>query len=70
MKKEIQRTPITYNGEDGFEVLFEDNEVPREDLCTFCMYEDWFGWNVSSASCCTVHGCGFDSSTYFQFLRS
>ena len=27
MKTEIKRTPITFNGEDGFEVLYEDTEI-------------------------------------------
>lgn len=70
MKKEIKRTPITFNGEDGFEVLYEDSEIFPEDGCEYCMYEDWFGWEECAASCCTVHGCGILKQTYFQFVNS
>ena len=69
MKKEIKRTPITFDNEDGFEVLIEDTEIVPEDSCEFCMYEEWFGWDESAASCCTVHGCGFGKATYFQFIK-
>ena len=69
MKKEIKRTPITFNGEDGFEVLIEDSEIYIEDSCEYCMYEEWFGWEESSASCAVVHGCYLGKPTYFQFIK-
>ena len=69
MKKEIKRAPITFNGEDGFEVLIEDSEIYIEDSCEYCMYEEWFGWEEFSASCEVVHGCYFGKPTYFQFIK-
>lgn len=69
MKKEIKRTPITFNGEDGFEVLIEDSEIYIEDSCEYCMYGEWFGWVECSASCAIVHGCYLGKPTYFQFIK-
>lgn len=69
MKKEIKRTPITFNGEDGFEVLIEDSEIDIEESCEFCMYEGCFGWIEFSASCELVHGCVLGKPTYFQFIK-
>lgn len=69
MKKEIKRTPITFNGEDGFEVLFEDTEIWHGDACEYCMYEEWFGWEEAAATCDLVHGCGLCKPTYFQFIK-
>ena len=68
MKKEIKRTPITFNGEDGFEVLYKDSEILQSDACEYCMYEEWSGWYESAPSCCAVHGCGYWDCTYFQFI--
>ena len=69
MKKEIKRTPITFKGEDGFEVLYEDDELYDFEACYHCMYESWDGWRECLASCTTVHGCGFGRPTYFQFIK-
>lgn len=69
MKKEIKRTPITFNGEDGFEVLYEDTEIWSGDACEYCMYEEWYGWEECSAPCAVVHGCYLRKPTYFQFIK-
>lgn len=69
MKKIIKRTPITFKGEDGFEVLIEDTELYGFDACYNCMYENWDGWMNCMAACETVHGCGFGRPTYFQFFK-
>ena len=69
MKKEIKRTPITFNGEDGFEVLIEDSEIYIEDSCEYCMYEGWYRWEYVSASCELEHGCVLGKPTYFQFIK-
>lgn len=69
MKREIKRTPITFNGEDGFEVLFEDTSIIPMVSCECCMYEEWDGYDECAASCCTVHGCEFGRPTYFQFIK-
>lgn len=69
MKTEIKRTPITYNGEDGFEVLYEDTEIWIQDACQYCMYEDWFDMGAIVVSCEKVHGCGSLRPAYFQFIK-
>lgn len=69
MKREIKRTPITFNGEDGFEVLYQDSEILESDACEYCMYEEWLGWSDCAGTCCTVHGCGLGKATYFEFLK-
>lgn len=69
MKLEIKRTPITFNGEDGFEVLYEDTEIWQGVVCDFCMYADWSDCSELFASCEEVHGCGFGRTTYFQFIK-
>ena len=69
MKLEIKRTPITFNGEDGFEVLYEDTDIWSGDSCDYCMYDEWFGWEECSASCAVVHGCDIGKPTYFQFIK-
>lgn len=69
MKKEIKRTPITFNGKDGFEVLYEDTEIWQGDVCEFCMYNEWNDWSEGAATCDVVHGCGFGRPTYFQFIK-
>lgn len=67
MKSILKKTPITYDGQDGFELLIHDDSIFLEDSCEYCMYEEWFGWDECSASCCTVHGCGMLKPTYFIF---
>lgn len=69
MKKEIKRTPITFNGEDGFEVLYEDTEIWLSEACWYCMYEEWNDWSETLAPCNIVHGCGSGKPTYFQFIK-
>lgn len=69
MKTEIERTPITFNGEDGFEVLYIDSDIWDEDACEYCMYEDWMGWSECAASCAVVHGCEIGRPTFFQFIK-
>lgn len=69
MKIEIERTPITFNGEDGFEVLYEDTDIWIEDACDYCMYNEWNDWSGTLASCGIVHGCGSGKPTYFQFIK-
>ena len=69
MKKEIKRTPITFNGEDGFKVLDEDTEIFLSDRCDYCMYEEWRDWSVIAATCVDVHGCDYGKPTFFQFIK-
>lgn len=69
MKTEIKRIPITYNGEDGFEVLYKDTEIFSGDACEYCMYNEWNDWRDAAATCVDVHGCGFGQPTYFKFIK-
>ena len=69
MKKEIKRTPITFHGEDGFEVLIEDTDIWPGNACEYCMYKNWDGWRECIASCETVNGCIPGKPTYFQFIK-
>lgn len=69
MKKEIKRTPITFNGVDGWEVFIKDDEIqPYEhSTCERCMYQDWHVKDYILASCEEVHGCTWDFRRYFIF---
>lgn len=69
MKKEIKRTPITFNGVNGFEVLYQDTDIWSGDECDYCMYDGWDGWKECLATCDIVHGCDIEKSTYFQFIK-
>lgn len=69
MKHIIKRTPITFKGEDGFEVLIEDNDIWMQDACNHCMYQNWDGFRECQASCATVHECGVGTPTYFLFFK-
>lgn len=70
MKSILKKTPITYNGRDGFEILIHDDSIWSVDSCDYCMYEEYYNWSESSAPCFVVHGCGALSPTYFVFQLS
>lgn len=70
MITELKRTPITWNGEDGWEILVEDDYPFENDSCELCMYRDWNDWEDCGASCCIVHGCGLFQDKYFIFQQS
>lgn len=67
MKKVIKKTPITFNGVDGFEVLIKDSEVWAGDCCDKCIYSNYVPSSEIGADCCTVHSCGTSPFTYFGF---
>lgn len=67
MITEIKRTPITWNGEDGWEVLVRDDNPPFYDVCELCMYNEWEPLPDSVDKCVYVHGCLLSSFTYFKF---
>lgn len=70
MITELKRTPITWNGEDGWEILVE-NDYPFEVYpCDLCMYRYWNDYDNCDASCIDVHGCGLFQKTYFIFQPS
>ena len=67
MKKVIKKTPITFNGVDGFEILVRDGGVWAEECCEKCMYSGYMPSSEIGADCCTVHSCGSSPYTYFVF---
>lgn len=70
MITELKRTPITWNGEDGWEILVRDTEPEEYDICCLCMYRDWDDLENCDDSCIGVHGCLLSSFTYFIFKKS
>lgn len=69
MKTEIKRTPITFNGEDGFEVLYEDSDIFVINTCNLCMYKNDNNRIDCQAPCCTIHKCLPSRPTYFKFIK-
>ena len=67
MKKVIKKTPITFNGVDGFEILVRNGGVWAEECCEKCMYSGYMPSSEIGADCCTVHSCGSSPYTYFVF---
>lgn len=67
MKKIIKKTPITFNGVEGFEVLVNDSEVWAAECCEKCMYSYYVPSSEIVTDCCTVHGCSTSPFTYFAF---
>lgn len=70
MITEIKRTPITWNGEDGWEVLVLDDFPFLNDVCPGCMYNEWNDWENVAATCVDVHGCSVNQNMYFIFQPS
>lgn len=71
MKQIVKKTPITFNGVDGWEVLILDTGAKWEDgsLCDRCMYKDWDNVEETMASCDIVHHCTIDFPAYFKFEK-
>ena len=67
MKKVIKRTPITFNGVDGYEVLIRDSEVCGIECCEKCMFYNYTTSSETAALCFEVHGCGRSQFQYFVF---
>lgn len=67
MKKIISKTPITFNGVDGYEVLVEDKSVCVQDVCELCMYDGWHSDELPGITCPEVHLCGVLTFRYFIF---
>lgn len=61
----LNKTPITFNGVDCFEVLVKDDCMNDSVPCELCMYRNYAADNELFTDCCTVHGCGIDFDTYF-----
>lgn len=70
MKRVIKKTPITFNGVDGWEVLVYDKEVirRREIPCDNCMYDGTWDF-FCSETCLEIHGCIQSPCTYFIFVE-
>lgn len=69
MIQELKRTPITFNGVDGWEILIKDDEIHWEYdwVCERCMYFDWDDEEETLAPCDIVHGCLADYQVYYKF---
>lgn len=70
MITELKRTPITWNGEDGWEILVIDDFPIDVFACEFCMYSEWNDWSGNGLPCSIVHKCGSDPNTFFIFKKS
>lgn len=70
MITKLKRTPITWNGEDGWEILIRNVDPFLGDVCQLCMYRDWNDWEDCEASCDIVHHCHLSRYTYFIFKKS
>lgn len=74
MIQELKRTPITFNGVDGWEVLIKDDEIGCDGhtACDRCMYRLWIDTHLYIAilaTCVDVHDCLPNYQTYFEFQR-
>lgn len=70
MITELKRTPITWNGEDGWEILVLDDFPFEDNVCEMCMYNEWNDWENVAATCVDVHGCGVSQNKFFIFQPS
>lgn len=70
MITEKKRTPITYFGKDGWEILVEDDYPYNDDVCELCMWREWNDWEFGAEPCYWVHGCSLDQHMYFIFQES
>lgn len=70
MSEVIKRSPITFNGVDGWEVLIEDKTITFAIACDRCIYRDWHDELECQAPCHIVHGCTMAAPSYFQFRQS
>ena len=70
MITELNRTPITWKGKDGWEVLVQNDCPHVVCVCELCMYRDWNGWRYYGTPCRIMKGCGSSLYTYFIFKKS
>lgn len=70
MKNELKRTPITFDGHDGWEILIEDTDITYAIGCERCIYRDWNDEIECQAPCHIVHECSMKAPSYFKFLQS
>lgn len=68
MITELKRTPITFDGKDGWEILLEDDCELDENVCGSCIYRDWNDWSGCGTTCVDVHGCGYRQRSFFIFI--
>lgn len=66
----LKKTPITFNGINGWEVLIVDNEIDKKGMnpCQCCMYTDWMD-RGTNANCMDVHECCLTECDYFVFVE-
>lgn len=70
MITEIKRTPITWDGKDGWEILVQNDCPQVVCVCQLCIYHYWDGWKKRGTTCRILKGCGNSLYTYFIFKKS
>ena len=70
MITELKRTPITFDGKDGWEILILNDCPHVVCVCELCIFRDWTGQHDTDATCIQVHGCGYSPFSYFIFKKS
>lgn len=70
MKRVIKKSPITFYGVDGWQVLVNDVDVYKrgESPCENCMYDDEMNYDCD-ATCQNIHGCTRFLYNYFVFVE-
>lgn len=65
----LKKTPITFNGVDGWEVLVKDDEIEWEStfVCDRCIYTKWIDLASLLVPCDIYHECLNDHQTYYIF---
>lgn len=69
MIHEVKRTPITFNGVDGWEILVKNDDIMLGSYlaCDRCMFQDWSDDEEFAECCHIVHNCTMDFQKYFIF---
>lgn len=69
MIQELKRTPITFDGVDGWEVLVRDDEIKLNETCACfqCKYVVWDWMSLTGATCDGNHDCLDSNQMYFRF---
>lgn len=65
MIKVIKEALVTWKGQDAIEQLVDNDELQGFSPCLMCCYRDYEYDPEVMATCCDVHGCGFNTNHYF-----
>lgn len=69
MIQELKRTPITFNGVDGWEVMVLDDDLRHGGIvgCDKCIYDYNEISRMEDVPCPVITGCWYDDRVYFEF---